>query len=112
MAKNRAILLTHGVNLVEKLTAIVKINSLVLSILNTLPQSMTMGEIKSAVARVNTRLDHVNVTSTGDFNDPQLVEKAVLSLIASGRVCSPDGCRYIAKRHCPKFRLLDADWQW
>ena len=75
--------------------------------MNSLPYPMSMGEIKDSVARV-ARLSQTNIG--GD-----LVEDAVYALVNEGKIVVRDefGWKtYVSRRHIPRFRTLDADWQW
>lgn len=74
--------------------------------MNSLPYPMSMGEIKDAVARVS-RLSR----NMGGNYCPSLVEKAVNDLVTEGKVVVID-LQYVSRRHVPRFRTLDADWQW
>ena len=89
-----------------------KVKTYILSILNSLPQALTMGEIKSAIARANNRLvlDKTKGWIVGDY-DTSLTEKAVETLLADGKIAYINN-RYISRRHTTRFRTLDADWQW
>jgi len=95
------------------LTPIDKAKGYIISMLNSLPQALTMGEIKASVARANSRavLDKSKKGKPPANYDTSLTEKAVEMLLADGKVVFLDN-RYISRRHVPRFRTLDADWQW
>jgi hypothetical protein len=77
-----------------------KARQYVLSTMNSLPYPMSMGEIKEAVLRVSTLPQC-----------PSLVEHTVHDLLGEGKIISVDS-RYLSRRHVPRFRAIDADWQW
>lgn len=84
----------------------------VLSTLNSLPYALSMGEIKEVVARVS----KATGTVYGNYA-PHLIEQVVHDLVMEGKIVVRDhdigGWReYIARRHIPRFRTLDCDWQW
>jgi hypothetical protein len=71
---------------------------------------MSMGEIKDAVARV-ARLSQ----KMGGNYCPSLIEPAVHDLVTEGKLIVIDQFTwrlYVSRRHVPRFRTLDADWQW
>ena len=59
---------------------------------------MTLRELKSTAARISKLL-------------PVTVESELQDLIRRGLVLEEDD-KYLSKKHVPKFRTLDADWQW
>lgn len=71
----------------------------ILHTLNSIPRAVTLGEIKSSVAQYFK-------------NQPgEEVKRTVETLVADGKILHSD-CKYMSRRHMPKFRTLDADWQW
>lgn len=84
--------------------------SFVVCTLDAISQPMSLDHIKQSIGRLanEKRLDGVKLLACSAEN----VEEAVRVLAYDGKIVQVEYDRFTSRKHCPRFRTLDADWQW
>ena len=84
---------------------------LLLGVLNSTPTTMRKKDLYETALRVANKTKPVpDLAKAATVHEA--LDEAVANLVASGKVISPKTNHFIARRHLPKIRSIDADWQW
>ncbi len=84
---------------------------LLLGVLTATPVAMRKKDLYETALRVANKTRPVNdLVKAATVHEA--LDEAVANLVALGKVLSPRANYFISRRHLPKIRSIDADWQW